>query len=76
VVQLNDLPGDQAYTAVIDGLARRVTVGTNWLTKTVWTGGPSPYFYLAPGVNKFEIITYGTTSSERTVTLKYYPVYL
>lgn len=76
VVRLSDLPGDQAYTAVIDGLNRRVTVGTNWLAKTVWTGSTSPYLYLAPGINTFEIITYGTTASERTVTLKYYPVYL
>ena len=75
-VRLSDLPGDTTYTAVIDGLARTVTVGTNWLAKTVWTGAPSPYFYIVPGINKFEIVTYGATASERTVTLKYYPVYL
>ena len=76
VVRLSDLPGDAAYTAVIDGLNKRVTVGTNWLAKTVWTGAPSPYIYLAPGINEFDITTYGAAASERTVTIKYYPVYL
>lgn len=74
VVTFSALPG-VAGTAVIDGLTKRVTVSGNWLAHTQWSG-TSPYIRLATGVNTFTLRTSGATFVDRTITVRFYPIYL